>query len=332
MGEGTLVRFTVNCDTNSAVKVTCSGPISGNADVVPKIWAVPSEDMTVHPNGTVDIIVRPRQDTVFDGRFLVRLFIDEQESPVSPFEFVTDPSEPLGFRWLRSTQGAEVSSESATTQGVQQQTRGLEELQRRFGSQVQLVGGDRKLVRVGQLEKYTRHRRKRLKYTFHLFNDLLLYSEQQVNGNFKLHRAIPLATTLVREMDVGADDATASQLSADDRACCFEVLSREKSFVVRCRNRNQKQVWLRDIHQCALACRPLVMDDDEVDVAPVWQADKDSTHCPMCQSKFTLVRRRHHCRRCGVLCCGKCSSRRALLVNIDAEKPVRVCDSCADAV
>ena len=50
-------------------------------------------------------------------------------------------------------------------------------------------------------------------------------------------------------------------------------------------------------------------------------------HCKKVQ--FTLVNRRHHCRKCGVVCCNACSSKRFLLP-AQSSKPLRVCMSCYD--
>ena len=63
-------------------------------------------------------------------------------------------------------------------------------------------------------------------------------------------------------------------------------------------------------------------------IAPLWTPDKQSANCTRCSVEFTLINRRHHCRKCGVLVCGKCSSFKMLVPNIDAKKPVRVCDAC----
>lgn len=41
--------------------------------------------------------------------------------------------------------------------------------------------------------------------------------------------------------------------------------------------------------------------------APVWVPDDAAKACYKCQDTFTLISRRHHCRVCGLLVCGKCS-------------------------
>ena len=45
-------------------------------------------------------------------------------------------------------------------------------------------------------------------------------------------------------------------------------------------------------------------------VAPgdaAWMRDDAGMACPACGRMFTLLRRRHHCRRCGTLACGACA-------------------------
>ncbi len=38
-----------------------------------------------------------------------------------------------------------------------------------------------------------------------------------------------------------------------------------------------------------------------------WANDNSRTNCSICNSNFTFIKRRHHCRCCGRLVCGKCS-------------------------
>ncbi|KNE57546.1 hypothetical protein AMAG_03247 [Allomyces macrogynus ATCC 38327] len=68
-----------------------------------------------------------------------------------------------------------------------------------------------------------------------------------------------------------------------------------------------------------------------------WQADAAASACHQCRSTFTVLRRRHHCRLCGKLYCGACSTERIDLARFypadDVPRtlghgPQRVCDTC----
>ena len=74
--------------------------------------------------------------------------------------------------------------------------------------------------------------------------------------------------------------------------------------------------------------------DPSAKAEELWMKDATCTECCNCQAAFTIYRRRHHCRRCGQIFCGKCS---ALVVNGDLigrrnEAHARVCDMCFKAV
>ena len=43
---------------------------------------------------------------------------------------------------------------------------------------------------------------------------------------------------------------------------------------------------------------------------PTWKADNSSNQCLLCSSAFTMTKRRHHCRWCGLLVCDNCSKKR----------------------
>ncbi|CAD5119010.1 DgyrCDS7665 [Dimorphilus gyrociliatus] len=59
-----------------------------------------------------------------------------------------------------------------------------------------------------------------------------------------------------------------------------------------------------------------------------WIPDSATTVCMICNARFTMFVRRHHCRRCGRVICSTCSSKRMKLG--DGEELVRVCDDCAE--
>ncbi|VDO92687.1 unnamed protein product [Soboliphyme baturini] len=52
-------------------------------------------------------------------------------------------------------------------------------------------------------------------------------------------------------------------------------------------------------------------------VAPVWILDRDSNVCMLCEAKFTVIKRRHHCRACGRVLCSDCCSAKARLRYMD---------------
>lgn len=63
------------------------------------------------------------------------------------------------------------------------------------------------------------------------------------------------------------------------------------------------------------------------DSAPQWA---DADNCARCGTQFSLVVRKHHCRACGNIFCGKCSAKQSAIPKFGIEKEVRVCDGCFD--
>nr|CCA25741.1 conserved hypothetical protein [Albugo laibachii Nc14] len=55
-----------------------------------------------------------------------------------------------------------------------------------------------------------------------------------------------------------------------------------------------------------------------------WIRKCDVKKCHVCSIKFSLWKFKHHCRSCGNVACGSCSSRRVCFHS----KTVRVCDDC----
>eukprot|EP00164_Ancoracysta_twista_P006709 GFYU01009402.1.p1 GENE.GFYU01009402.1~~GFYU01009402.1.p1 ORF type:complete len:344 (-),score=97.18 GFYU01009402.1:316-1347(-) len=58
-----------------------------------------------------------------------------------------------------------------------------------------------------------------------------------------------------------------------------------------------------------------------------WMNDDESNVCLVCSEKFTVRKRRHHCRHCGKLVCGTCAPKRTM-PSLGFEGPTRLCDSC----
>ncbi|KAI9913811.1 hypothetical protein PsorP6_006679 [Peronosclerospora sorghi] len=62
-----------------------------------------------------------------------------------------------------------------------------------------------------------------------------------------------------------------------------------------------------------------------------WVPDSLAERCYNCHVAFSLMLRRHHCRRCGNVFCDTCSSARMPLINSGFFTPVRVCAKCSVA-
>lgn len=65
--------------------------------------------------------------------------------------------------------------------------------------------------------------------------------------------------------------------------------------------------------------------------APFWIPDEDAPYCQECGQKFTVIRRRHHCRACGRVLCAQCCHDKAPLPYMEY-KEARVCGSCLQLI
>jgi hypothetical protein len=207
-------------------------------------------------------------------------------------------------------------------------------IQREIGDSYTLVAPHRVFIRRGQLTKKCRARDKA--YEFLLFNDLLLYGYTSASGYLVINRELPID----------------SEFSVDDKADLdgqyrFEIVNSVKSFIVYTDDINVKFAWLLDLMHLTTELKQKSEKKtlmiraptrlNEVDAAavstvakPVWQADNEATNCPLCRQGFSFLNRRHHCRKCGVLCCGDCSSARLPLIGSGSNERVRFCDRCAE--
>ncbi|RWS07751.1 zinc finger FYVE domain-containing protein 16-like protein [Dinothrombium tinctorium] len=60
---------------------------------------------------------------------------------------------------------------------------------------------------------------------------------------------------------------------------------------------------------------------------PFWIPDNDAPSCMSCDTKFTVIKRRHHCRACGKVLCSQCCNSKAKLPYL-SNKEARVCSVC----
>eukprot|EP00808_Paulinella_micropora_P015437 g60253.t1 len=194
-----------------------------------------------------------------------------------------------------------------------------------------LLTPSRRFIRKGKIMRVCRRAHK--EFVFYLFSDLLLYAQPLANGwKNQVHRKIPIdpASFAVKDLEDGSRGRRTIYR--------FQIQSSQKSFILYLPSQTEKLSWLQDIQlqiegvkraiatKCALAphaAQAVGLPQHQ----PVWAEDSSLTDCPLCQRSFTFFRRRHHCRKCGSLCCADCSTKRVFLDAVNPER-VRVCDTC----
>ncbi|XP_048581610.1 zinc finger FYVE domain-containing protein 9 [Nematostella vectensis] len=66
-------------------------------------------------------------------------------------------------------------------------------------------------------------------------------------------------------------------------------------------------------------------------VPPIWVPDEVALFCMNCGLKFSLIRRKHHCRACGKVLCSSCCNMKFVLPYL-GNKEARVCQVCCDVL
>jgi len=203
------------------------------------------------------------------------------------------------------------------------------ELQNIFTEEVELVEAHREYVFEGELTKQCRKIRKFRK--FWLFNDILLYGKPMpTTSKYILSCTMELENFSVKDIE---DDPSIDLINA------MELTSKSKSFIVFAATPQDKTNWMNHFKLSiegfsnkrktfALSSSESIMEED-LDQAPVWVPDVQVNNCPLCNAKFTIIYRKHHCRKCGIVVCDGCSKGKAFVTNVST-KEVRVCDNCME--
>ncbi|EDV28823.1 expressed hypothetical protein [Trichoplax adhaerens] len=187
------------------------------------------------------------------------------------------------------------------------------------GAQTLLKEG-RILLGQGSLTKMCRKGPQRRQ--FFLFNDILVYASIKVpHKKYVKQRIIPLEYA-----GLTSTDNTAELKHG------WTINSIGKSFVVYADSERDKAKWMDQINECLIAVSSRVADNlvsrKNNNYSPVWIPDNEAPECMACKkTKFTAIKRRHHCRKCGYVVCSNCSSNKLLLKH-QSDKPLRVCDNC----
>ena len=208
-----------------------------------------------------------------------------------------------------------------------QQAQKVRAMEARFISKnISLYAPTRYFVAEGKMKKVSR--KKNIKYVFLLFNDALIYcSECGPNKKLKLHQILEF------DMYFKVSKIDNNLKYKDDNV--LEIQSSLKSFLCICATHKERNFWFDTITQCLNKLKLHRSDTGNrhriLETAPVWIPDDFSDTCmiPGCNNKFTLTRRRHHCRYCGKLICASCSKNQLPHFNKEDEI-VRIGPVCFD--
>ncbi|CDW79286.1 pleckstrin homology domain-containing family f member 1 [Stylonychia lemnae] len=67
--------------------------------------------------------------------------------------------------------------------------------------------------------------------------------------------------------------------------------------------------------------------DNKFEPKSTWEPNEQGDQCKICNNKFSILKRKHHCRKCGLLVCASCSGNNWYVPGY-ADQKVRMCDSC----
>ncbi|XP_037376779.1 FYVE, RhoGEF and PH domain-containing protein 2 isoform X2 [Talpa occidentalis] len=214
----------------------------------------------------------------------------------------------------------------------------LWEVYQRLGLEDDIVDPSNTLLREGPVLKISFRRSGPIERYLFLFNNMLLYCVPrviQVGAQFQVRTRIDVAGMKVREL-TDVEFPNSFLVSGKQRTLELQARSQEEmmSWIQACQAAIDQIEKRNETFKAAIQSpegdtQELELQSEELGLrAPQWVRDKMVTMCMRCQEPFNaLRRRRHHCRACGYVVCGRCSDYRAEL-KYDDNRPNRVCLDC----
>ncbi|XP_026223673.1 FYVE, RhoGEF and PH domain-containing protein 1 [Anabas testudineus] len=213
-----------------------------------------------------------------------------------------------------------------------------------LGGEEDIVNPTNELIKEGHILKLSNKNGTTQDRYLILFNDRLLYCVPKL-------RLIGQKYGVRARIDVDGMELKETSSAAVPRT--FLVSGKQRSLELQARTEEEKKDWIQAIQttiqrheQTVESFRHLncQLRDDEstpphspscVELgkrAPTPIREKEVTLCMKCQEPFnSITKRRHHCKACGHVVCGKCSEFRARL-SYDNNRTNRVCVDCYAAL
>jgi len=167
--------------------------------------------------------------------------------------------------------------------------------------EIEIIKPHRKFLYEGNLIKQCRKERKERR--FYLFSDCLIYAHEGVTGKYIFSGEIPLSELSISDLE---DDAQFKNT--------LKIESKTRSFLVFATSREDKSRWNQAISD-AIGNNEKKKRNFPIEIpttsekAKIWVPDSQVTNCKRCNEGFSLLNRKHHCRKCGEVICNNCSKK-----------------------
>ncbi|CAJ0938696.1 unnamed protein product [Ranitomeya imitator] len=179
-----------------------------------------------------------------------------------------------------------------------------------LGGEEDIVNPTNELIKEGHILKLSAKNGTTQDRYLILFNDRLLYCVPKL-------RLIGQKYSVRARIDVEGMELKHS--SSPNLTRTFLVSGKQRSLELQARTEEEKK-------------KDWIQNTDLGKRAPTPIREKEVTMCMKCQEAFnSITKRRHHCKACGHVVCGKCSEFRARLV-YDNNRTNRVCVDCYGAL
>ncbi|CAH1286850.1 unnamed protein product [Chrysodeixis includens] len=129
----------------------------------------------------------------------------------------------------------------------------------------------------------------------------------------------------------GMSDGKSASLGDDDKQEYDDAKADAGSYAVELEGRSLPNVLRRISSLVALGTGSGTKYAD-TELARYWMPDDISRECYECATRFSTLRRRHHCRVCGQIFCSRCCSQRVPGHIFGCAGGLRVCNYCCNVV
>ncbi|CAL7937322.1 unnamed protein product [Xylocopa violacea] len=195
----------------------------------------------------------------------------------------------------------------------------LLEIQESIYDTTDLVSATRELIKEGRIVKISARSGDHQERHLFLFSDLLLLcSIRLIPGSLYRLRA----KFLIENLHVIQGDNL-------ETANTFYIRDEDKSVELYTHTAEEKAAWLDALFDTMQETMRRKASLKIGDVKTLIVKTDDVSRCMICGAIFSVMKRKHNCRACGIVICGKCSNQKLLF---EDNKNMRVCRLCHEAL